>query len=163
MTKDDLISRQAAITIPILPVEHRKYQTMNLDDAYELGWRDCQKYIEDLPSAQPETHEERTETHSCDCIERQAAIDAVGSMLRRKFGIGGDLAEIMLAGLPSAQAEIVRCKECKYWMPHSQLGYDEDNETYHDYCERLIPDDEYYAFYRDADDYCSRAERRSDG
>ena len=53
-TMDDLISRQAAITIPILPVEHREYQTMNLDDAYELGWFDCQKCIEDLPSAQPE-------------------------------------------------------------------------------------------------------------
>ena len=40
-----------------------------------------------------------------DLIERQAAIDAVGNMLRRKFGIGGDLAEITLAGLPSAQPE----------------------------------------------------------
>ena len=40
-----------------------------------------------------------------DTISRQAAIDAVGSMLRRKFGIGGDLAEITLAGLPSAQPE----------------------------------------------------------
>lgn len=32
-------------------------------------------------------------------------IDAVGNMLRRKFGIGGDLAEITLAGLPSAEPE----------------------------------------------------------
>ena len=40
-----------------------------------------------------------------DLIDRQAAIDAVGSMLRRKFGIGGDLAEITLAELPSAQPE----------------------------------------------------------
>lgn len=47
---DDLISRQGAITIPILPKEYRKYQTMNLDDAYELGWIDCQKCIEYLPS-----------------------------------------------------------------------------------------------------------------
>lgn len=49
---DDLISRQAVITIPILPKEHRKYQTMNLDDAYELGWLDFQECIENLPSAQ---------------------------------------------------------------------------------------------------------------
>ena len=49
--------------------------------------------------------EERTETHACDSISRRAAIDAVGSMLRRKFGIGGDLAEITLAGLPSTQPE----------------------------------------------------------
>ncbi len=46
-----------------------------------------------------------------DCIDRQAAIDAVESMLRRKFGIGGDLAEITLAGLPSAQPEIEERKE----------------------------------------------------
>lgn len=58
--------------------------------------------------------------------------------------------------------EITRCRDCKYWMPHSQLGSDEDNEMYHDYCKKLIPDDEYYAFYRNADDYCSRAERRTD-
>ena len=38
-----------------------------------------------------------------DCISRKAAIDAVSNMLRRKFGIGGDLAEITLAELPSAQ------------------------------------------------------------
>lgn len=47
----DLIDRQEAITIPILPKEHREYQTMNLDDAYELGWFDYQKCIEDLPTA----------------------------------------------------------------------------------------------------------------
>lgn len=51
---DDTISRQDAITIPILPVELREYQTMNLDDAYELGWFDCQNCIEDLPTAQSE-------------------------------------------------------------------------------------------------------------
>lgn len=40
-----------------------------------------------------------------DLISRRAAIDAVESMLRRKFGIGGDLAEITLAGLPSVQPD----------------------------------------------------------
>jgi hypothetical protein len=45
-----------------------------------------------------------------DYISRQAAIDAVGGMLRRKFGIGGDLAEITLAGLPSAQ-QWIPCSE----------------------------------------------------
>lgn len=49
----DLIDRQEAITIPILPKEHREYQTMNLDDAYELGWFDYQKCIEDLPTVEP--------------------------------------------------------------------------------------------------------------
>ena len=49
----DLISRQAAITLPVLPKEYREYQTLNLDDAYEKGWMDCQECIEGLPSAEP--------------------------------------------------------------------------------------------------------------
>lgn len=102
-----------------------------------------------------------------DLISRKGAIDAVYKCTDIFAGdmpvmvVKADAYEA-LAQLPSAESEIVRCKDCKYWMPHSQLGYDEDNETYHDYCERLIPEDEYYAFYKDADDYCSRAERRTD-
>lgn len=49
----DLISRKAAITLPVMPKEHREYQTQNLDDAYEQGWFDLQTCIEKLPSAQP--------------------------------------------------------------------------------------------------------------
>ena len=48
----DLISRQDAITIPVMPKEHRQYQTMNIDDAYERGWYDLQDCIESLPSAE---------------------------------------------------------------------------------------------------------------
>ena len=51
---NDCISRQAAITLPVMPKEHREYQTYNLDDVYEQGWFDLQKCIEELPSAQPE-------------------------------------------------------------------------------------------------------------
>jgi len=56
-----------------------------------------------------------------DLISRQAAIDAVGSMLRRKLGIGGDLAEITLSDLPTIDAApVVRCKDCKhYWRNHA--------------------------------------------
>ena len=56
--------------------------------------------------------------------------------------------------------KLIRCKDCKYWLPHSQFGFDHDNGEYHDYCGRLVPDDEYYAFTRNADEFCSRAERR---
>ena len=52
--KDDLIRRQAAITLPVMPKEYREYQTFNLDDAYEQGWNDLQKCIELLPLAQPD-------------------------------------------------------------------------------------------------------------
>ena len=50
----DLIDRHVAITLPVMPKEHREYQTFNLDDAYEQGWNDLQKCIESLPSAEPE-------------------------------------------------------------------------------------------------------------
>lgn len=98
-----------------------------------------------------------------DSISRQAAIDAMDEALTRVFVEHRDIAEKVINKISSAQPEIVRCKECKHWLPHYQLGYDEDNNEYHDYCKRLIPEeDEYYAFYRNADDFCSRAERRND-
>ena len=122
------------------------------------------KDLRELPSAQPGTHEERSE-RTCDCIERKAAIDALhgyfDGMLETDTWSPCDVYGLIEI-LPPAQPEIVRCKDCKYWMPHSQLGFDEDNGTYHDYCAKLVPEDEYYAFYRNADDYCSRAERRLD-
>lgn len=62
--------------------------------------------------------------------------------------------------LPSADAvEVVRCKDCKHWAPHTQCGFDEDNDAYHDYCGLLIPDDDFYAYTRMPDDYCSYGER----
>jgi predicted SprT family Zn-dependent metalloprotease len=50
----DLISRQAAISLPVKPREDRYFQTQSLDDAYDYGWRSLQRCIEKLPSAEPE-------------------------------------------------------------------------------------------------------------
>jgi len=36
--------------------------------------------LKKLPSAHPETHEERTETHACDCISRQTVYDALDNI-----------------------------------------------------------------------------------
>lgn len=47
----EYIEKQAAATIPVLPKEHRKYQTANLDDAYENGWYDALKCVEKIPPA----------------------------------------------------------------------------------------------------------------
>lgn len=58
--------------------------------------------------------------------------------------------------------DIVQCKDCKHWQPHEQYGYDEDNGEYHDYCRLLVPEDEYYAFRRKADDFCSYGEREDE-
>lgn len=54
------INMDDAITYPVMPVEYRKYQTMNLDDAYEQGWYDLQNLIEKMPTAdvRPNVHGE---------------------------------------------------------------------------------------------------------
>lgn len=75
-------------------------------------------------------------------------------------GFKWDTIDKIVDGIHSEPSEIVRCKDCKYWLPHKQFGYDADNGERHDYCAKLIPEDDYYAFRRNADDFCSRAERK---
>jgi hypothetical protein len=77
-----------------------------------------------------------------DLIDRQAAIDALNS-------INGtaelDEAFFMIENLPSAQPEVIRCKDCV----HYDIGFPYDR------C--LITDK-----YAEEDDFCSWAERRTD-
>ena len=88
-------------------------------------------------------------------LTKQKDIDAVVDYLTERIK--------RLNDIPSADvAEVVRCKDCKYWLPHSQYGYDYDNDEFYDYCALLVPDDDYYAFRRNADDYCSDGERITD-
>jgi len=133
----DLIERQAAIDA-VSNMLRRKFG---------IGGDLAEITLAGLPSAQPETHEERTETHSCDCIERQAAIEvleerlhangysnvALVSELNRSIGY--------LMRLPSAQPEIVRCKDC----------------IFHGLC-RTSPK---WAVAPKDDWYCADAERRT--
>lgn len=62
--------------------------------------------------------------------------------------------------LPPAQPEIIRCKDCKYRMPYDWMF----SETWQSQNMDDYPDDEIGCLYCDmamnADDYCSRAERR---
>ena len=46
----EYIEREAAMTTPVLPKEYRKYQTDNLDDAYEQGWMDALDNLKNAPS-----------------------------------------------------------------------------------------------------------------
>ena len=48
---NDLISRKAVMSIPLMPRWHRKYQTCNLDDAYDEGWGDYQACVSQVPPA----------------------------------------------------------------------------------------------------------------
>lgn len=46
----EYIERKAAMTTPVLPKEYRKYQTDNLDDAYEQGWMDALDNLKNAPA-----------------------------------------------------------------------------------------------------------------
>ena len=112
-----------------------------------------------------ETHEERTETHACDLISRQATIDAMENTdwyhLRNGVMVHGanskedkplykaeDVYKV-LNDMPSAQPDIIRCKDCKYSDTDNTLGVM--------FCWRVS--------YHEAseDGFCSWAERRTDG
>ena len=89
-----------------------------------------------------------------DPIERQAAIDALNKLdVSDGVGISSiacgvqELAIISIQHLPSAQPEIVQCKDCK----HNQLPATSGNAN----CEI------YYGM-TDQDGFCHMAERRTD-
>ena len=101
---NDLISRQAAI------------------DAFEdttFTKNEIRRRLCGLSSAQPETHEERTETHACDLIDRQAAIDAIRASTSKYTGFmememyTDDDAVEAIEDLPSAQP-VITCDGCKF-------------------------------------------------
>ena len=48
---NDLIRKQEATTLPVMPKEHRAYtgyQITSIDTIYEQGWLDCQACIENI-------------------------------------------------------------------------------------------------------------------
>ena len=70
--------------------------------------------LERLPSAQPkERTEERAETHACDLIDRQVAIDAVNNLTYPSSLV--DVKRI-LVDLPSAQPEQLTDKEQRIFL-----------------------------------------------
>ena len=142
---EDLISRKMAIDE--IKALYEWHDTVTEDRTID--------HLKRLPSAQPETHEERTETHACDLISRQAAIDAIKSRKTAEQSSAGimrnavvDFCIDIVKKLPSAQPEIIRCKDCKY-----------NSNTCGNYvnCD-IIPQ----MFGRTTDNFCSRAERKTD-
>ena len=71
-----------------------------------------------------ETHEERTETHSCDCISRQSTIDAFYKYPNIYWTTLDVLAKI--DALPSAQPE----RESIKWIPHESIFGGPDERVY---------------------------------
>ena len=114
-----------------------------------------------------------------DCISRQAAIDEIKYELEmidsaldsitldfnareRLRQRRGEAREILnsIQQLPPAQPEIVRCKDCKYWIPYDWMFSEVwQSKNIADY-----PEDEIGCKFCDmtmkSNDFCSRAEKR---
>ena len=117
---------------------------------------DAETRLMSLEPAEPEKRtDKRTETHACDLIDREAAVDAIYHHLP---SVSRTRARTMLHEVPSAQPEIVRCKDCKHFhydMPYVIQGIP---VLGHEVCD----------FWGDGcktseNGFCSFAERRTDG
>ena len=111
---------------------------------------------------------ERAETHACDCISRQVAIDALDVLRQEhRYRIPGKRetysqyneawqdalgrAEGAIGNLPSAQPEIIYCKKCEHWT-----------RTYGDEQWGLGDCDVFDKHLVRCNGYCAWAERRTD-
>ena len=97
-----------------------------------------------------------------DCISRQAAIDALNEVVKDHSITDFDAIASIL-DLPSAQPEIIRCKDCKHWIPYDWMFSEVwQSKNIADY-----PEDEIGCNFCDvamkANDFCSRGERKNDG
>ena len=97
----------------------------------------------------------------------QLAIVEEGQANKRKKYIIGDIWELTGAEIrevinsqPTIQPEIVRCKDCKYWIPYDWMF----SEVWRSKNMADYPEDEIGCEWSDmsmkANDFCSRAERR---
>lgn len=103
---------------------------------------------------------------SNDYISRQSAIDALhgyfDGMLETDTWSPCDVYGLIEI-LPSAQPDIIYCKDCKHWMPYDWMF----SEVWRSASMDDYSDDEIGCAYCDmnmhANDFCSRAERKNDG
>ena len=122
----------------------------DLINARENGEWDMFDWIdEDRPDAgmSKRTEESTQNVPNDDLVFRKAAIDALMAAIDDVGILDGDDIKAVFDNLPSAQPDIVHCRECIHWR------YDTDHTC------------RYYggASPRLAIDFCSKGERREDG
>ena len=107
-----------------------------------------------------------------DLISRQALMKEFSDFVRASNS--SDFAQTptwndavsLVGSMPSAQPEIIRCHQCGFWdrdtLQHNFNDFRDWNEAE---CLLLAERDGYHEInrYTEADDFCSRAERRNDG
>ena len=107
-----------------------------------------------------------------DLISRQAAIDALNDVSKHYTDKGREWhphVNFMIDAikeLPSAQPEIIRCKDCKHWRQQTNyqgaplsFGFCESDDMW-----RSLYGETYEVSHIDTDDdfYCGYAERKTD-
>lgn len=129
-TKSDLIERQAALDeIDGFLAADKYYHPYSQGKTIPV--EEMRARLKLLPSTQPHSNELSKTQMSLDCISRQAALDAFGlSEKTRKYG--GDHSgyntlmlyeiQMILEDLPSAQPEIIHCKDCKHVIEDALCG-----------------------------------------
>ena len=149
----DPIDRQAALDVidAIFPVDPMKSEYAQ---GIACGAALAKTYVEALPSAQPEKRtNERTETHACDLISRQSVLKAIDEY-ERLSAVSQTVRNMMslqeiVQWLPSAQPEIIRCKDCKWSQTINFFG---TKATSCKWWEKLT----------DVDAFCSNGVRRNE-
>lgn len=113
-------------------------------------YKTMMEYIDELSAVQPDHNADIGKKVEGACISRQAAIDALLKEFERDTP-KAIRAKLTLEKLPAAQPEIIQCKDCKYSSPNGKYGC----KSYH---YRL-----YETHEMKPDDFCSFAERRTNG
>ena len=141
----DLIDRQQAIDELIKMLSYCFYADEEVIDAVVTT-------INELPPSQLSTNLAEVGT---DCISRQAALDALYHVDEYN-----SRSVEAIRNLPSAEPQIIRCKDCKHWIPYDWMFSEMwQSKNIADYSE-----DEIGCALSDmamkASDFCSRAETR---
>ena len=97
-----------------------------------------------------------------DLIDRAKAIEALSTITMYKGSIPYNTAVMRIEQLPSAQTEIVKCKNCKHWIPYDWMFSEMwQSKNIADYPEDDIGCD-CSEMAMKANDFCSRGERRTE-
>ena len=137
----DLIDRQAAIDEAVAYIE----EWNNAKSEYHK--KEITRRFQNLLSAQQNLQPTCNQL-ATDCISRQVAIDLYEQFQPYIAVKAVDFGKA-LEQLPSAQPEIIRCKDCEKYRTM--------------FCVMDIWTEDVTIYKAKPDDFCSRAERREDG
>ena len=133
-----------------------------VDDGDGFNYAKWREYFCELPSVLGTNLAEV----GTDCISRQDALDICDhaiDLFKGQFGAGVLVAiKESIEELPSAEPQIIRCKDCKHWIPYDWMFSEVwQSKNIADYPEDEIGCD-CSEMAMKANDFCSRGERRTE-